>query len=246
MFSVWKRNFLVWKKLALPSMIGNLLDPLFYMLALGYGLGSFIDEINNISYIAFIATGTVCYGTLNSATFEILYSTFSRMHVQKSWDAILITPVRMIDIVNGEILWATTKSVLSGSAIMLVMFTLNILNLKQMFFIFPLIILIGVTFSCMGFVITSVSKSYDFFMYYFTLVITPMLLISGVFFPTEKMPIIIQKVSEFLPLKNAIDIVRCIVFDQSSNLLKNFFILILISLVCYILTIKILRKRLYN
>ena len=246
MFSVWKRNFLVWKKLALPSMIGNLLDPLFYMLALGYGLGSFIDEINNISYIAFIATGTVCYGTLNSATFEILYSTFSRMHVQKSWDAILITPVRMIDIVNGEILWATTKSVLSGSAIMLVMFTLNILNLKQMFFIFPLIILIGVTFSCMGFVITSVSKSYDFFMYYFTLVITPMLLISGVFFPTEKMPIIIQKVSEFLPLKNAIDIVRFIVFDQSSNLLKNFFILILISLVCYILTIKILRKRLYN
>ena len=246
MFSVWKRNFLVWKKLALPSMIGNLLDPLFYMLALGYGLGSFIDEINDISYIAFIATGTVCYGTLNSATFEILYSTFSRMHVQKSWDAILITPVRMIDIVNGEILWATTKSVLSGSAIMLVMFALNILNLKQMFFIFPLIILIGVTFSCMGFVITSVSKSYDFFMYYFTLVITPMLLISGVFFPTEKMPIIIQKVSEFLPLKNAIDIVRFIVFDQSSNLLKNFFILILISLVCYILTIKILRKRLYN
>ena len=246
MFSVWKRNFLVWKKLALPSMIGNLLDPLFYMLALGYGLGSFIDEINNISYIAFIATGTVCYGTLNSATFEILYSTFSRMHVQKSWDAILITPVRMIDIVNGEILWATTKSVLSGSAIMLVMFALNILSLKQMFFIFPLIILIGITFSCMGFVITSVSKSYDFFMYYFTLVITPMLLISGVFFPTEKMPIIIQKVSEFLPLKNAIDIVRCIVFDQSSNLLKNFFILILISLVCYILTIKILRKRLYN
>lgn len=232
--------------MALPSMIGNLLDPLFYMLALGYGLGSFIDEINNISYIAFIATGTVCYGTLNSATFEILYSTFSRMHVQKSWDAILITPVRMIDIVNGEILWATTKSVLSGSAIMLVMFALNILNLKQMFFIFPLIILIGVTFSCMGFVITSVSKSYDFFMYYFTLVITPMLLISGVFFPTEKMPIIIQKVSEFLPLKNAIDIVRFIVFDQSSNLLKNFFILILISLVCYILTIKILRKRLYN
>ena len=246
MFSVWKRNFLVWKKLALPSMIGNLLDPLFYMLALGYGLGSFIDEINNISYIAFIATGTVCYGTLNSATFEILYSTFSRMHVQKSWDAILITPVRMIDIVNGEILWATTKSVISGSAIMLVMFALNILNLKQMFFIFPLIILIGVTFSCMGFVITSVSKSYDFFMYYFTLVITPMLLISGVFFPTEKMPIIIQKVSEFLPLKNAIDIVRFIVFDQSSDLLKNFFILILISLVCYILTIKILRKRLYN
>lgn len=246
MFSVWKRNFLVWKKLALPSMIGNLLDPLFYMLALGYGLGSFIDEINNISYIAFIATGTVCYGTLNSATFEILYSTFSRMHVQKSWDAILITPVRMIDIVNGEILWATTKSVLSGSAIMLVMFALNILNLKQMFFIFPLIILIGITFSCMGFVITSVSKSYDFFMYYFTLVITPMLLISGVFFPTEKMPMIIQKVSEFLPLKNAIDIVRFIVFDQSSNLLKNFFILILISLVCYILTIKILRKRLYN
>jgi lipooligosaccharide transport system permease protein len=91
-FPVWQRNFLVWKKLAVPSILGNLADPLLYMLGLGYGLGQFLGEIDGVPYLTFLAAGTLAYSVMNSATFETLYSAFSRMHVQKTWDAILNTP----------------------------------------------------------------------------------------------------------------------------------------------------------
>ena len=81
---VWRRNFLVGKKLALPSILGNLADPLIYMLGLGYGLGRMLPSIDGQSYVAFLAAGTVCASTMNAATFESLYSAFSRMHVQRT------------------------------------------------------------------------------------------------------------------------------------------------------------------
>ena len=90
---VWRRNFLVWRKLALPSILGNLADPLIYMLGLGYGLGAMLPEIAGQSYVAFLAAGTVCASTMNAATFEALYSAFSRMHVQRTWEAIMNAPV---------------------------------------------------------------------------------------------------------------------------------------------------------
>ena len=83
-FQVWRRNLLVWRKLAISSMLGNLADPMFYMLALGYGLGALLPKVDGMPYITFLAAGTVCYSTMNSATFEALYSAFSRMHVQRT------------------------------------------------------------------------------------------------------------------------------------------------------------------
>ena len=89
---VWRRNYLVWRKLAIPSMLGNLADPMLYMLGLGFGLGSLLPDVAGVPYITFLAAGTIAYSTMNSATFEVLYSGFSRMHVQKTWDAIMNTP----------------------------------------------------------------------------------------------------------------------------------------------------------
>ncbi|HKY03198.1 MAG TPA: nodulation protein NodJ, partial [Burkholderiales bacterium] len=86
---VWRRNALVWRKLAIPSVLGNLADPMIYMLGLGFGLGAFLPEVKGVSYIAFLAAGTICFSVANTATFEALYSAFSRMHVQRTWDAIL-------------------------------------------------------------------------------------------------------------------------------------------------------------
>ena len=83
---VWRRNLLVWRKLAIASVLGNIADPLLYMLALGYGLGSFIGDVGGMPYIAFIGTGMVCQSAMFTASFEGMYSAFSRMHVQRTWD----------------------------------------------------------------------------------------------------------------------------------------------------------------
>jgi hypothetical protein len=107
---VWQRNFLVWRKLAIPSILGNLADPMIYMLGLGYGLGRLLPEVGGVSYIAFLAAGTVCFSTMNAATFEALYSAFSRMQVQRTWDAILNAPISLDDLMLAELVWAASKS----------------------------------------------------------------------------------------------------------------------------------------
>ena len=96
-------QLLVWRKLAIPSVLGNLADPLIYMLGLGYGLGGMLPQMNGVSYVAFLAAGTVVASTMNAATFEALYSSFSRMHVQKTWDAILNTPLSLDHVLAGEL-----------------------------------------------------------------------------------------------------------------------------------------------
>ena len=112
---VWRRNLLVWKKLALASMIGNLADPMLYMLGFGYGLGRMMpDAFGGTTYIAFLAAGTVCSSTMMSASFEAMYSGFSRMHVQKTWEAIMNAPLDLDDVALGEAVWAASKSLLSG------------------------------------------------------------------------------------------------------------------------------------
>jgi lipooligosaccharide transport system permease protein len=208
---VWRRNFLVWRKLAIPSLLGNLADPMLYMLGLGFGLGALLPSVEGIPYITFLAAGTVCYSTMNSATFEALYSGFSRMHVQKTWDAILNAPVDLDDILLAEALWAASKSFLSGMAILLIIWVLGLSHSPLTLWIIPLTLLIGLTFGALGLSFNALAPNYDFFLYYFSLFITPMVLLCGVFYPVSQLPAPLQQVSSVLPLTHAIELVRPLV-----------------------------------
>ena len=205
---VWRRNSLVWRKLAIPSMLGNLADPMLYMLGLGYGLGAMLSDVGGMPYIAFLAAGTVCSSTMMSASFEAMYSGFSRMHVQKTWDAIMNAPVTLDDVVLGEAVWAASKSLLSGMAVLLVAWALGLTHSPLALWVIPVVFLTGLAFAGMGLIITALSPSYDFFMYYFTLAITPMMLLCGVFFPVSQLPAPFQAVTQVLPLSHAVNIVR--------------------------------------
>jgi lipooligosaccharide transport system permease protein len=205
---VWRRNMLVWRKLAIASVLGNIADPLLYMLALGYGIGSFIGEVNGMSYIAFIGTGMVCQSAMFTASFEGMYSAFSRMHVQRTWDAIINAPIALDDVVMAEWIWAATKALLSTIAILLVILALGFGRTWLSLWVLPVGFLVGLCFGALGLVMTSLAPSYDFFTYFFTLVLTPMLLLSGVYFPVEQMPAWLGAVSNALPLKHAIDLAR--------------------------------------
>jgi len=211
---VWRRNFLVWRKLAIPSVLGNLADPLIYMLGLGYGLGGLLPQISGVSYVSFLAAGTVVASTMNAATFEALYSAFSRMHVQKTWDAILNTPLSLDHVLTAELVWAASKSLLSGLAILLVIAALGLTTSPLALWVIPVIFLTGLAFAAMGLIVCALAPSYDFFMYYFTLFITPMLLVSGVFFPTEQLPAALQAAAFWLPLAHAIQLARPLLLGQ--------------------------------
>ena len=205
---IWRRNFRVWKKMAGSSILGHLADPVIYMLGLGYGLGGMLPSIAGIPYITFLAAGTVCYSTMNSASFEALYSGFARMHEQRTWEAILNTPITLDDIVFSEMVWAASKSLLSGLAVLAVIWVLGLSHSPLVLWLIPLAFLVGLCFAALGLIMTALAPGYDFFMYYFTLVITPMVILCGVFFPVAQLPVWLQSVSAWLPLTHAIDLAR--------------------------------------
>ena len=243
--SVWRRNFLVWRKLAIPSMLGNLADPLLYMLGLGYGLGALVREVQGVPYITFLATGIVCQSTMNSATFEALYSAFSRLATQRTWEAILNAPLSLDDIVLAELVWAASKSVLSGRAILLVIWAARAVAIAwSSLWVLPIVFLIGLTFAALGLCMTALAPSYDFFMYYFTLFITPMMLLSGVFFPVEQLPPAVQAVAALLPLNHAVELVRPLLLGRApDDIVLHCAVLLVVALVGYHVALVLCRRR---
>jgi len=241
---VWRRNYMVWKKMAIPSILGHLADPVIYMLGLGYGLGGMLPQIGGMSYIAFLSAGTVCYSTMNSASFEALYSGFARMQEQRTWDAILNTPTTLDDIVLSEICWAASKSLLSGLAVLMVIWLLGLSHSLLSLWIIPLSLLVGLCFAAMGLIVTALAPGYEFFMYYFTLVITPMTLLCGVFFPVDQLPASLRLVSTILPLTHAVNLARPLLNGSlPAAILTDMAILAAYALLCYYLSLVLFRKR---
>ena len=244
-FPVWQRNFLVWRKLALPSILGNLADPLIYLLGLGYGLGTLLPTLNGQPYVAFLAAGTVCASTMNAATFEALYSAFSRMHVQKTWDAILNTPLGLTDVVAGELVWAATKSLFAGAAILVVISALGLTHGPFVLLALPAILLTGLAFAALGLIWNALAPSYDFFMYYFTLFITPMTLISGVFFPSAQLPGWLAAIGACLPLAQGVALVRPLLAGQwPPDALLHVGMLLATTALAFALALRLTRRRL--
>jgi lipooligosaccharide transport system permease protein len=242
---VWRRNFLVWRKLTIPSILGNLADPLLYMLGFGYGIGALVPQMEGISYIAFIAAGTICSSTMNSATFESMYSSFSRMHVQRTWDAILNTPIDLDDVMVAEVVWSASKATLSGVAVLIVATALGLTHSWLALWIVPLALLLGLTFASLGLIMTALSPSYDFFMYYFTLVITPMMLLCGVFFPVEQLPPALQTVAGVLPLYHAVAVARPLMSGiVAPELLTHLGMLVAYGIVGFHIALGLTRRRL--
>jgi lipooligosaccharide transport system permease protein len=91
--SVYRRNLLVWRKLATASLLGNVADPLITLMAFGYGIGQWIREIDTVPYIVFLSAGSICMSTMMAASFESLYSAFSRMQAQRTWESIMNAPL---------------------------------------------------------------------------------------------------------------------------------------------------------
>ena len=215
---VFRRNLLVWRKLAVPSLIGNIAEPLIWLVAFGYGMGALVGQVRvdgvAVPYILFLASGSICMSAMNAASFEALYSAFSRMHVQKTWDGIMNAPVSLDDVVLAEMLWAAYKAIFTVTAILVVMLVLGISHSPKLLVAWCVLALAGVTFSCIALIFNALAKGYDFFTYYFTLFLTPMMFLSGVFFPREQLPELVQAVTGWLPLAAAVELVRPMFMDR--------------------------------
>lgn len=245
---VFLRNLLVWRKLAIPSLVGNIAEPLMWLVAFGYGLGSLVGSVQlgeeRVRYILFLASGSICMSAMNAATFEALYSAFSRMHVQKTWDSIMNAPVGLRDVLLAEMLWAAFKALFSVTAILGVMLALDISRSPMLLLALPILLLAGITFSCLALIFNALAKGYDFFTYYFTLFLTPMMFLSGVFFPREQLPSFLQQVSGWLPLTQAVELVRPLFLGRwPPDVALHLLVLALYAVVAWRIALAMTRRR---
>ncbi|MEJ8847020.1 ABC transporter permease [Variovorax rhizosphaerae] len=245
---VFLRNLLVWRKLAVPSLIGNIAEPLIWLVAFGYGMGMLVGEVNvdgtKVPYILFLASGSICMSAMNAASFEALYSAFSRMHVQKTWDGIMNAPVGLDDIVMAEMLWAAFKSIFTVTAILFVMLGLGISHSPKLLVAWVVLAGAGITFSSMALIFNALAKGYDFFTYYFTLFLTPMMFLSGVFFPLEQLPGVVRAVAAWLPLTSAVLLVRPLFMDQwPDGWVQHVLVLVVYTVVAFWAALALTRKR---
>jgi lipooligosaccharide transport system permease protein len=249
---VFLRNLLVWRKLAIPSLVGNIAEPLMWLVAFGYGMGALVGTVSmagangnvKVPYILFLASGSICMSAMQAASFEALYSAFSRMHVQKTWDGIMNAPVNLDDIVLAEMLWAAFKSLFTVTAILGVMLALGISYSPKLLVAWPVLLGVGITFSCLALIFNALAKGYDFFTYYFTLFLTPMMFLSGIFFPLEQLPLVVRTISSWLPLTNAVELVRPLFMDQwPAHALRHALVLVVYAVGGFWIALALTRKR---
>ncbi|MFB6260374.1 MAG: ABC transporter permease, partial [Thiohalorhabdaceae bacterium] len=163
----------------------------------------------DMPYMVYLASGILCATAMNTASFEGLYAAYTRMTRQDTYGAMLATPLQLPEVVAGEVAWCATKSLISGVTLFVVALALGAIPLDPATLtVLPVVILIGLTFGALAMLITSLAPSYDFFLYYFTLFITPMFLFSGVFYPVDTLPAWLQTAIHFLPLVHGVDLVR--------------------------------------
>jgi len=246
---VWQRNLIVYRRIWKVNFLPPLLEPLFYLLAFGVGLSALIGKVayggQHISYVAFIAPSLLAINMMYNAFFETTYASFVRMYYQKTFDAIMATPLSLGEVITAEIIWGATKSVF-GTAIMLgVISAFGLIRYPQGLLVIPMAFLGGIAFGSLGMLITGIVPSIDMFNLPIFLFITPMFLFSGTFFPIETLPAWAQTVAFALPLTHLVEFTRQVSIGQVGiGLLWQVGYLVVFSLISFPLAIVAMHRRL--
>jgi lipooligosaccharide transport system permease protein len=191
------------------NILPNFFEPVLYLAAIGIGVGAYITEMGGTSYIAFLAPGLVCVAAMNGASFEVTYNIYVRLNFEKTYDAMLTTPIEPDDVLAGEILWAMTRSSIYGGAFLVVVFAFGLAPLPSSLITLPIIPLAGLLFASIGIAFSLRILTIDLFSFYFTLFLTPLFLFSDVFFPIEeRLSGVWLWVAEVLPLLHPVRLAR--------------------------------------
>jgi lipooligosaccharide transport system permease protein len=248
--AVSRRQYLVWRKVLWASLSTNVVNPILFLFAFGFGLGAVVDRMGGLGYLAFVVPGMMAYSAMFAASFETSIGSYSRFDFQKTWDATLATPVTLLELLLGEALWATCKAMLSAICVLVVgALWGGVASFGGALLSLPLILLGGFTFAACGLAATAYAKSWEFFSYFFTFWITPMFMFSGVFFSVDRFPAVIQPISWLLPMTHLIQLVRPLTAGTGVSLweaLLHMSYLVALPVVAFTMAHRRLRQRMFD
>ena len=246
---VWRRNYRVYRKTWRVSFLPPLLEPLMYILAFGYGLSVLVGDVTwretTVPYVAFIAPALLCIAMMYNAFFETTYGSFVRMYYQKTFDAMLATPLFLEDIIAGEIVWGAAKAVIATAIMQAILTLFGLIRYPEGLLILPLSFIAGLAFASIGMVFTAVVKHIDLFNLPIFLFVTPMFLFGGTFFPLETLPAWAQAVAWCLPLTHLVELTRAVGLGRlGPSLPWHLLYLLVFSAVFFPLALVLMRRRL--
>lgn len=242
---VWQRNGDVFLRLWHSEAPGSIAEPIILLLAMGTGLGAYVGLVDGQRYIEFIAPGIIASYAMFSATFECTYGSFVRMEYQKTYDAIIATPLSVEDVIAGEIFWGATRSLITGAIILVIAAAFQLVHSYWALLIPAVTFLEGIMFGSIAIFFTSLVPSIYSFNYYFTLFITPMFFFSGVFFPLTSFPEIVQSLSWIAPLTPVVYLTRAMVNGEFHlYLLWALLLIIGLTVIFFYISLVTMRRRL--
>jgi lipooligosaccharide transport system permease protein len=253
-WKVWHRNFDVFTKTIAVNFLPSLLEPILYLLAFGFGLGGFIPSIQGQPYISFIAPALVAIAIMNGAFFECTFASFVRMYFQKTFDAIVATPVSVEEVVAGELLWGATRSTINATIVLAVIAVFGLIKSPLFLLVVPLAFFGGLMFGSIAMCFTAIAPNIDFFNFPSFLFLTPMFFLSGTFFPLTSLPTAAQGAAmAVLPLTHVVNITRAVVsghlepilgLNPATLLIISLAWIIAVAVVFFIVSINLMKKRL--
>jgi len=242
---VWQRNFLYFKKTWMVSLFWIVLEPVIYLGAIGYGLGSFVNNMGGMSYIEFFFPALLSTTAMLVAFFEGTYGNYTKLTHQKTYATIMLTRVGPEEIVAGELLWAASKGFFGVLGVTVVAIFFGLVDSYRILLALPILFLLSCLFSCIGMIFTSIAKNYDSFIYSTSGLIVPMSLLSGTYFPLEQLPTGLRYVAYLFPLTHAVKAVRDVLHGGSSLWISiHVVILLLATWICMNVSFFRIRKKL--
>jgi len=207
--AVWRRNAVMYKRTWKWNILPNFFEPVLYLFSIGLGVGAYVSQMGGTSYIAFLAPGLVCVAAMNGASFEVTYNIYVRLVFEKTYDAMLTTPIEPDDVLAGEVLWAVTRACVYGGCFFIVLLFFGLAPLPSSLWVIFVIPITGLLFAAIGMVFSLRIPNIDMFSFYFTLFLTPLFLFSDVFFPLkERLAGPWLSVAEMLPLLHPVRLAR--------------------------------------
>lgn len=210
--SVWWRSVYVYRRTWVLNLLPNFFEPIIYMWGMGLGLGTYVGtQMGGVPYLAYLAPGLIISNAMNGGVFETTYNLFIKINFNRTYEAMLATPVNAYEAMLGEMLWAVTRSVLYGGIFAMMVVALGYMTPMGCLRLMPVVFLVGWLFSALGLLFTSYVKVIDIFAFFYTLFLMPMFLFSGIFFPTETLPPNLQAVAACTPLYHGVALARAAV-----------------------------------
>lgn len=243
---IWRRNVTLYRRSWKLTFLPQFLQPIFYLVALGFGLGLFIGrEVEGFDYVQFIAPGLAASAAMNGAAFELTFNVFGKFNWSHLYESVITTPLEPEDVALGEIMWAVTRSVLYGGVFFVVMIGLGHVRQPYVPIVLIAFALTGLSVGLIGFLFTCLIKDMDFFSYFFNLILVPLFMFSGIFFPIDVMPKAAQVITWYTPLYHGVEMTRAASLTGDVNAMMGHGLwLFVFCLILFLPSINLFRRKL--